>query len=217
MGVGRFIHHIGAILLLAATALLIVVDITAPVVNDLALLKVDLASSSSGSAVTFGTFGYCILDADNGKDKCSKAKIGYDPADVITAEIPNSEFSSISSDAAKTLTKVLVLHPVATGLSFIAFLLAIGAGVIGSFTASMVSLLAFAVNIVALACDFAGFTIVKHKVNDLNTSVHAKFGIAIWLVVAAAACNLLATILVFISCCSGRRSSTRPVSRKMYQ
>lgn len=53
-----FVHHLGTFLLLAATVLLIVTCISAPVVNDLALMKVELRDSSS-STVTFGTFGYC--------------------------------------------------------------------------------------------------------------------------------------------------------------
>lgn len=60
MGFGRFIHLIGAAFLLIATGLLIVSDISAPVVNQLAIVKVNLASSSSASSINFGTFGYCI-------------------------------------------------------------------------------------------------------------------------------------------------------------
>lgn len=61
MGLGRFIHHIGAFFLLAATVMLIVVSITAPVVNDIALLKVNLnGNSGGGNGVNFGTFGYCV-------------------------------------------------------------------------------------------------------------------------------------------------------------
>lgn len=59
MGVGTFIHHIGTLLLLVATVLLIVVSVTSPVVNSLAIMKVNLGSGASGSDVTFGTFGWC--------------------------------------------------------------------------------------------------------------------------------------------------------------
>lgn len=59
MGFGTFVHHIGTLLLLVATVLLIVVDITAPVVNNISILKVDLGPTVVGTQVTFGTFGYC--------------------------------------------------------------------------------------------------------------------------------------------------------------
>lgn len=57
MGLGRFIHYVGAFFLLAATVMLVVVSITAPVVNDIALLKV----RASGYGVNYGTFGYCVM------------------------------------------------------------------------------------------------------------------------------------------------------------
>lgn len=59
------LHHIGTFLLLAAAVLLLITTISAPVVNDFALLKVRLTNSSDfhRSEVSFGTFGYCILNA----------------------------------------------------------------------------------------------------------------------------------------------------------
>lgn len=59
MGLGTFFHHIGTVLLLAATALLIVASITAPAVSSLAILRVQLDGGAQGSEVTFGSFGYC--------------------------------------------------------------------------------------------------------------------------------------------------------------
>jgi hypothetical protein len=63
MGVGTFFHYFGTVLLLAATALLIVVSVTAPVVNDLSILKVDFSGRSSVDRITYGTFGYCIINS----------------------------------------------------------------------------------------------------------------------------------------------------------
>lgn len=66
MAVGRtgIFHHVGTFLLLVATALLLVTTITAPVVNDISIMRVQLSNrtSSSRSAVSFGTFGYCVLN-----------------------------------------------------------------------------------------------------------------------------------------------------------
>jgi hypothetical protein len=66
MAVGSFFHHIGTFLLLLAVAFLIVTDISAPVVNNIGLLTVNLPNSATGTEVSFGTFGYCIQDG-NGK------------------------------------------------------------------------------------------------------------------------------------------------------
>jgi len=58
-------HHVGTFLLFAASILLLITTISAPVVNDIALLKVTLTNTSTDgrkSSVTFGTFGFCVLD-----------------------------------------------------------------------------------------------------------------------------------------------------------
>jgi hypothetical protein len=64
MAVTGFFHHIGTFLLLVATVLLIITSITAPVVNDLGLMKVKLSNATNDhySEVSFGTFGYCVLN-----------------------------------------------------------------------------------------------------------------------------------------------------------
>ena len=58
------IHHFGTFLLFAASILLLITTISAPVVNDIAILKVVLTNRSDirNSSITFGTFGHCTLD-----------------------------------------------------------------------------------------------------------------------------------------------------------
>lgn len=60
-----FFHHVGTFLLFAATILLLVTCISSPVVNKLAILKVDLGDqdASDHGSITFGTFGYCVNGA----------------------------------------------------------------------------------------------------------------------------------------------------------
>ncbi|KAF4345444.1 palI [Fusarium beomiforme] len=204
MGLGRFIHHIGAFFLLAATVMLVVVSITAPVVNDIALLKVDFNGNfRGGNGVNFGTFGYCVTRSSGG-DSCTSARIGYDPSNAVDG----ANFSNVASDTAKALTYVMVLHPIGAGLCFIAFLLALGAGIFGSLMSTLVSLLAFLVTIVALACDFAGFSIIRRRINR-DTSASARWSVGIWLVLVAAILCLIGTIAVFVTCCSGRRRRSR--------
>jgi hypothetical protein len=64
MGFGHFLRYIGSIFLLAATALLIVADVSAPVVNSLAMFKVDL-SRTSDAHINFGSFGWCVRGDDD--------------------------------------------------------------------------------------------------------------------------------------------------------
>jgi hypothetical protein len=57
-------HHVGTFLLFVAAILLLITTISAPVIGDIAILKVMLTNKSDlrNSSVTFGTFGHCILD-----------------------------------------------------------------------------------------------------------------------------------------------------------
>jgi uncharacterized membrane protein len=98
----------------------------------------------------------------------------------------------------------MILHPIAAGIAFIAFIMALGAGVMGSFLASLVSALAFAVTLVALICDFVSFALIKSNVNDQGNDAYAYYGVAMWTLLAGAICSFLATIVVFFTCCSGR-------------
>ncbi|EFX03556.1 pal1-like protein [Grosmannia clavigera kw1407] len=229
-----FFHHIGTFLLFAACILLLVTSISAPTVNRLSLLKVRLGNATEAhrSALTFGSFGYCIIDTPSAgsknEDYCTHSKLGYDPVAAIVAggiESSSSSSKSISTlfshgetRTVRDLTKVMILHPIGCGILFVAFLFAAGAGFIGSFLASLVALVGFLATIVVLATDFVLFAIVRHKVNgdDDTTGATAVFGPAIWTVVAAAACALFGTLIVFFSCCSGRLHERRSVpSRKL--
>jgi hypothetical protein len=142
-----FFHHIGTFLLFVATILLLITCISAPVVHDLAILRVDLGNQASTdhANVAFGTFGYCVNGVDG--QGCTKSQLGYSPSAVMSS-VDGTKFSQYASDTTTRLTKAMVLHPIACGLNFIAFVLALGAGVVGSFLASAMALLAFLVTLV---------------------------------------------------------------------
>lgn len=200
MAVTGIIHHIGTFLLFAATILLLITTISSPVVNDIAILKVSRPDSSS---VTFGTFGYCLRGTNN-DDSCSKKVIGYNPA-LIMSRLETIDFSRASEDTSKALTRVMILHPVACGLAFIAFLLALGSGFIGALTASLVSALAFVVTLVVMVTDFVLFAIIKNHVNKDHSGSHAKYAVGMWTILAAMVLLFFATFIVLFSCCSARR------------
>jgi len=140
---------------------------------------------------------------------CTRSHVGYDAASIIQ-RVPGSDIdvSNASAKTANALTKVMILHPVACGLSFIAFLLAVGAGIVGSFLASMVALLAFLVTLVVLITDFVGLALLRNAVNKSNQAT-ARYGAGAWTLLAAAVCQLLATVVVFFTCCSARLHKKR--------
>jgi len=130
--------------------------------------------------------------------------IGYDPVDVIESRLSVGGISDYAHDTARALTKVMVLHPVATGLAFISFLLSLGAGIVGSFLASLGSLLTFVVILVVLITDFVGWSIIKSNVNKSSSDARAYWGAASWTTLVAAILCLLATVILFFTCCSAR-------------
>jgi hypothetical protein len=203
MGFGTFVRYIGSFCLLAATALLIVADISAPVVNHLAILRIKQGEGE----INFGTFGWCVRPAV-GNDRCSDSHIGYDPLSVAS-NYGGIRGSKASRESAEALTNVMVLHAVATGLFFIAFLLSLGKGVLVSLLATCITIIGFLCNAVAVICDFVGFSIVRRRVRRSNTTATAEWGAAAWCVLAAAVLALIATVLVFITCCAGRREKKR--------
>ncbi|KAK3403120.1 pali-domain-containing protein [Sordaria brevicollis] len=215
------IHHFGTFLLLAATVLLIVTCISAPVINDISLMKVDLRTLHVGrfKRVTFGTFGWCEI-ADNQADSCSSSRVGYNPANIMNT-IEGTSFSNYAENTTKALTKAMILHPIACGLNFIAFLLALGAGWVGSLLASLVAAFAFIVTLVVMILDFVLFSIIKSNVNGddddgvFSEGTRAKWGSAIWTTLAAAICSLLAMVILFFTCCSARIHKRRNRNRDL--
>ncbi|KAI1742625.1 pali-domain-containing protein [Xylaria scruposa] len=213
-----FIHHIGTFFLFAATVLLIITDISAPVVDDISILKVELGTNQRSDLfdgdrfpeITFGTFGWCVQDVtSSGSKTCSRSHVGYDPVAVIEQNVPDTSFSDYAHDTARALTKVMILHPIATGLAFISFVLALGAGFVGSFLAAVGSFITFLVVLVVLITDFVSFAIVRSAVNDSSSTVVASWGPAAWTTLVAAILCLLATVILLFTCCSARLHKRR--------
>jgi glucan phosphoethanolaminetransferase (alkaline phosphatase superfamily) len=123
------------------------------------------------------------------------------------AAIDGTGFSTASGDTADALTRVMILHPIACGLAFIAFLLAVGAGIIGSLLASLVSAVAFIITLVVMATDFVWAGIIKNAVNSDGTGSHAYYSVGMWTILAAMVLLFFATIIIFVSCFRSRRSN----------
>lgn len=135
-------------------------------------------------------------------DECSRSHIGYNPA-AIVSDLDGTYFGRAAEDSSRALTRVMILHPIAAALCFIAFLLCLGTGIIGSLGAVFFALVSFVVTIVAMACDFAAFGTIRSHVND-NGRSFARWGSGIWCILAAALCTLFAAVVVLLTCCAGR-------------
>jgi hypothetical protein len=203
-----FFHHFGTFLLFVAAILLLITTISAPVIGDIAILKVMLTNKSDlrNSSVTFGTFGHCILDVappETDQDLCYPKVIGYNPA-VIMEGIDQTTFNSASIDTSKALTRVMILHPIATGLAFIAFLLAVGSGFCGAIFAAAVAAISFIITVIVMATDFVAFGIIKNHVNGDGSGSHAYFSVGMWTILAAMILLFFGTFIVLFTCFSSR-------------
>lgn len=94
------LHWIGVTFLFIAFILLLVTSISAPVIPDIAILKVLLSNSSDirRASVTFGSFGHCVLDVapvTTDQDYCYPRSIGYKPADVMATIDGKTPFPSL--------------------------------------------------------------------------------------------------------------------------
>ncbi|KAK3673355.1 hypothetical protein LTR78_006901 [Recurvomyces mirabilis] len=211
--VAKRTHWIGVALLFISSLLLLFTTISAPIMNGVSLLHVTLTNETQirHSSVSFGTFGYCILDVppiQTDQDWCTKRYIGYEPADIM-AKIDKTSFSEIAAGTSDSLTRVMVLHPVACGLTFVAFLCSMGAGVVGSLAGVFVAFVAWILVLISLAVDFSLFGIVRHHVNTDKSGSQAKFGSAIWLLLASFVTLFLGMLIVFFTCCSAQREKKR--------
>lgn len=151
---------------------------------------------------------YILTTPSNGR--CSGSRIGYNPADLLN-DVAGADFGSGREDTIRALTHVMVLHAVATATAFIAFLLSIFSGVFGALLASVVSAITFLLIALSVICDFTSFSMIRSELNDddIPEDVSTNFGPALWCVLLAAVLSLIATVLVFFTCCSNRRSDRR--------
>ncbi|KAL0242363.1 hypothetical protein I308_105992 [Cryptococcus tetragattii IND107] len=168
--------------------------ISAPVIHNISFLDITTGSSKA----TFGVFGYCSNIV--GSDICSGRQIGYNIADV-TGNLTDYTYVNNSLE---NVTKAFILHPIACGIAFLSFLIALCSDHLGFLFAAFVALLAFLVSLVVMIIDFVVFGLVKHEVSK-HTTASADFSAAIWLVLAATIILFFSTFVVCFSCCTNRR------------
>jgi Na+/serine symporter len=130
------------------------------------------------------------------------------------ALIDGDNFNYAAAKSTKGLTRVMVLHPVACALAFLAFLSALGSGVCGALFASLISAVAWIVTVVVMAIDFTIFGIIKNHVNKDGTGNKAKYSVGMWTILAAMILLFFATFIVLFTCFSARRHKNDNVISK---
>ncbi|KAF7294011.1 Ph-response regulator [Mycena kentingensis (nom. inval.)] len=186
--------QIGALFIAGATALFIAASVSAPTYPSLDLMHITLVN---GSSVNFGVFGWCLTDMAEGGTMCTPSRIGYHIVDVIADYGLNLDISESTISVLHTLTSTFVLHPIAAGITGIAFLVSIGRSirrVPGESVVPGIALLAGMVGTAAVAIDFAVFGQLKQYIerNDRIVDLDPTFGTALWLGLAGVITLLVA-------------------------
>lgn len=141
-------------------------------------------------------------------DWCSGRRIGYAPAHIIAAA-DHTQLGDIEAGTSDGLTRAMILHAIACGVAFIAWIVSIGAGVIGSLFGVLAALVAWILCLIVMATDFSLFGILRHHVNHDKSGSRAHFGSAMWCLCVAFVLLFFAMIIVTFTCFSARREQKK--------
>ncbi|KDE09433.1 hypothetical protein MVLG_00336 [Microbotryum lychnidis-dioicae p1A1 Lamole] len=176
-----------AFLLFVSFALLLIVSVGCPVWNNIVLARgywspLWTDPNVAGHQVRYGLWGYC-----NGLYGCTKSTLGY------ARGWPNSPISSTSLGR---VSKAFVVLPVACGLTFVAFVMALllplsmlAAALLSSFWAWLATFVGFGIHL--------GFsTSLRNRLWDTPGIVRAHVGNSLWLVLTSLILTMVASIML---------------------
>jgi amino acid transporter len=103
----------------------------------------------------------------------------------------------------------MILHPIACGVAFIAWIVSLGVGVIGSLFAVLTAFVAWILCLIVMATDFSPFGVLRHRVNHARSGSHAYFGSAMWCLCVAFVLLFFAMVIVTFTCWSARRKKKK--------
>ncbi|KAF5349316.1 hypothetical protein D9758_011803 [Tetrapyrgos nigripes] len=167
----------GILFLLCAFVLSFLVSISLPFLPALDIARVHFRDGNAlvdGRTVTetrFGIWAPCSYETD-GSRICEGSGHGYH------VSISNTDKDS-STNIGSGWTRGLAVHPVATAVTFIAFLLSFSTHVSVTLISSLVSFLAALLTFIAFIIDIALFAFVHHEagnVNDVGANVNTAPG-----------------------------------------
>ncbi|KAF8524883.1 pali-domain-containing protein [Hysterangium stoloniferum] len=171
----------GLFLCFAALVLLVFVSVSTPTWDEVSFLDV----TNGRTTIKFGVLGFTG----------SSTSVGY-TIDPTLLGLPANSLK-LNNETIRKLTSVLILHPIAAGLSALAVLFGLcGAAYsrAGTIFMTLAATLAALVTLAAFAIDMILWTIVRNRIRDLGASVRvtARYGVANWLTLGAAVALILA-------------------------
>lgn len=189
----------GVIFLFCALALSFLVSVSLPFLPALDITRAHFQSAitidgSSDPVIEsrLGIWAHCDYRA-NGDRICSKSGHAY----VIGYHTSNNDNVIIGP----SWTRGLAVHPVATAVIFVAFLLSFSTHVTVTLVSSLMSFLAATLTLIAFAIDIALYAFLKHQVEKLNVGGSANTSPGFWMTFV----TLILLLLAGCTVCFGRR------------
>ncbi|TCD68556.1 hypothetical protein EIP91_010481 [Steccherinum ochraceum] len=199
----RAFHYPGVVFLFIAFVLLFLVSISLPFLTALDFARVHFkegapAIGNDGGSISelrFGSWAYCWYDT-SGERTCSPSGNAY------STTVYNSQSKDNFVTVGASWTRGLAVHPVATGVTFVAFLLSLSTHITFTLLSSLTAFLAALLTLIAFAIDIALYAWVKHQMHDLDgVSTNTNTAPAFWMTFVSF------LLLCFAGCtvCFGRR------------
>jgi len=213
-----FRHHRGIsistfVLLFIAFLIFLLVALSTPIIKTIYLLKIT-ASTNPNQPVTsiatilkIGVWGLCALSGLDGPDAagfCIGPELGYNiPPDAIAVAGKAGVSSSTVTILLHALVVLLVLHPIAAGLSFITFINSI---FLGHHAVSIIALIwaviTALVSTVVFAIDLALVIVARSNVKSITVGhFEVTWGNGIWMVLVATILTWVGVILLSARAC----------------
>ncbi|GJE95569.1 SUR7/PalI family protein [Phanerochaete sordida] len=198
----RAFHIPGVFFLFCAFVLLFLVSISLPYLPALDFARVHFDGSPSTenggegalTELRYGIWSYCWYQT-SGTRTCSPKGHGY------STVVYNSDRTSWQT-VGPSWTRGLAVHPVAAGMTFVAFLLSLSTHITVALLASLASFLAALLTLIAFAIDIALYVFVKHQMGKLvGVSEHTDTAPAFWMTFV----SFILLCLAGCTVCFGRR------------
>jgi hypothetical protein len=189
----------GIIFLTCALVLSVLVSISLPFLPALDFVRVHFGNgvNTSGEGMTqlrLGIWAPCYYDT-NGARTCFSASHAY------SISISNAQ-KTADAIISSSWTRGLAVHPVATAVTFIAFLMSFSTHHMVTLLASLTSFLAALLTLIAFAIDIALYALVHHEIGKLpDVNGHTNTSAAFWMTFV----TLLLLLLAGCTVCFGRR------------
>ncbi|CCO28049.1 hypothetical protein BN14_02041 [Rhizoctonia solani AG-1 IB] len=206
LGVGFLVPF----LVFAGFLLLLLVSLSIPIIKTISILNIaaNLQTGATNTGISggvkFGLWGYCVSEItasvfgfnQTRASSCSRTRLGYDIDNQLLQLLGLDDLNDIVS---RGLTFVLVLHPIACGLAFLALLFALlllfKPARLASAMALIFSVLAAIIATVAFAIDVALTTIARNKVRDATDgNLRVTYGAVPWMTLGAMIALWAATV-----------------------